>query len=162
MNALRLTTALTAAACGISGGVLFAFSTMVMPALRTQTAAAATATMQAINVAAPRSIFMLPLIGSAVGCVAVGLQAVLRSDVPNRPLLLTGAATGLLVMLITAIYHVPRNNAFAILDPSSTGITAAWAAYDPGWTAWNHVRSVAGLVSAGLLLLSRPWVSTAP
>ncbi len=155
VNALRLTVALTAAACGISGGVLFGFSVLVMPALRTQTAGAATAVMQAINLTAPRSLLMVPLLGSAVGCIAVGLQTALRSEVPGRPLLLAGAATGLVMMAITAVYHIPRNNAIAIVDPSSPGVGAAWAAFEPGWTAWNHVRAAAGLVSAGLLVLGR-------
>ena len=154
MDALRLTTIFTAIACGISGSVLFGFSTMVMPALRTQSAGAAAAAMQAINLAAPRSVFMVPLIGSALGALAVGLLAALRSEVPGRPLLLAGAAMGLLMMAITAIYHIPRNNAFAVIDPSSSGIAAAWAAYEPGWTAWNHARAAAGLLSAGLLSVS--------
>ena len=155
MDALRLATMFTAVACGISGGVLFGFSALVMPALRTQSADVAAAAMQAINVAAPRSLFMVPLIGSALGSLAVGVLAATRSEVPGRPMLLAGAATGLLVMVITAAYHVPRNNALALVDPSSPGIAAAWAAYAPGWTAWNHVRAAAGLVSAGLLFLAR-------
>ncbi|MEA1795193.1 anthrone oxygenase family protein [Rhodococcus qingshengii] len=45
---------------------------------------------------------------------------------------------------VTAIYHVPRNDAFASV---STIDAAAWASYEAGWTMWNHVR-------VGLYLLS--------
>jgi uncharacterized membrane protein len=155
MDVLRLASTVTAIACGVSGSVLFGFSTIVMPALRAQRPAVAAAAMQSINLAAPRSLFMVPLVGSALGALAVGVLAASGSEVPGRPWLLAGAGTGLLTMAITAGYHVPRNNAFSSIDPSSPGIAAAWAAYEPGWTAWNHLRAAAGLVAAGLLFLGR-------
>ena len=152
MSLLRALTLLTATAEGVAGGALFAFSVVVMPALRTLPAAQALPAMQAINVIAPQSWLMLPLIGSAVGSVAVGVCSLVQGDVPGRHLILAGAAVGLLMLGITAIYHVPRNDTLALLDPDTAGSAAAWAAYAQGWTLWNHVRAAAGLVSAGLLV----------
>ena len=54
----------------VAGGALFAFSSFVMPALRSVDAHTAITSMQAINVEAPRSALMLPLVGSALTAIA--------------------------------------------------------------------------------------------
>lgn len=152
MTFLRLAAYAAAAATGISGGVLFAFSALVMPSLRQLPVADAVRTMQAINLQAPRSAFMVPLLGSVLACAVVGIRALVGPRVPGRGLLLAGAAVGIAVFAITAAYHVPRNNALALVDPAGSEVTSAWADFEPGWTAWNHVRAAAGLVAAALLI----------
>ena len=72
---------------------------------------------------------MLPLVGSALGSAAIVVLALVRSDTPNRGWLLAGAAAGLLTFVITAVYHVPHNDAFARLDPAASA-----AATRPGGT----------------------------
>ena len=42
--------------------------------------------------------------------------------------------------MLTAVYHVPHNDALARVHADDT---AAWRSYYSGWTAWNHVRTVA-------------------
>jgi uncharacterized membrane protein len=37
------------------------------------------------------------------------------------------------------------------LDPAAPGSAEAWTRYVREWTGANHVRTVAGLVAAGLL-----------
>src|SRR3954447_1484384 len=98
-RALALTTAFGAA---VTGGSLFAFSTFVMPGLRRLPADQAVAAMQAINVEAPRSLLMLPLVGSAVGSAVVGAIALFRPSTPGRSWLITGALAGVLAFAITA------------------------------------------------------------
>jgi uncharacterized membrane protein len=49
MNALRTAALATAAASGVMGGVLFGFSSFVMPALRRLPASHAVTTMQALT-----------------------------------------------------------------------------------------------------------------
>lgn len=144
-RALALTTALGAA---VTGGSLYAFSTFVMPALRRLPADQAVAAMQAINVEAPRSLLMLPLVGSAAGCAVVGAIALFRPQTPGRGWLLAGAVAGVLSFLITAAYNVPRNDALAALDPHAAATAQEWLRYASEWTAGNHVRTVAALVAA--------------
>ena len=152
MTFFRLLAYAAAATTGITGGVLFAFSTMVMPSLRQLPATDAVRAMQAINRQAPRSAFMVPLLGSVLACATVGVGALVSPRTPGRPLLIAGAAAGIAVFAITAACHLPRNDALALVDPVGPAATAAWADFEPGWTAWNHVRSAAGLVAAALFI----------
>lgn len=149
LDRLALTTAVTSA---VSGGVLFAFSSFVMPGLRSLPAATAVAAMQEINLAAPRSLFMLPLFGSAVGSLIVGGYGLLAGPHPGRGWLLLGAAAGIASIVITMAYHVPRNNVLAGVDPAGPAAGSAWLDYAAGWTAWNHVRTAAALLSAVALV----------
>ncbi|HKQ13435.1 MAG TPA: anthrone oxygenase family protein [Steroidobacteraceae bacterium] len=51
---------------------------------------------------------------------------------------------------IPAPADVPRNNALAGLAPESAEAAKYWLDYLSTWTAWNHVRTIAPLVSAAL------------
>jgi len=150
---LCLTTALAAA---VTGGTFFAFSTFVMPGLRRLPVGQALPAMQAINIEAPRSLLMLPLLGSALGAAAVGVVALARPGTPHRALLLAGAAAGVLAFAVTAGYHVPHNDALAAVDPGSPGAVAAWTDYAAGWTGWNHVRTLLALACAAALTAGSP------
>jgi uncharacterized membrane protein len=55
---------------------------------------------------------------------------------------------------VTMAFNVPRNNALAAVDPASPEGVRVWAGYLPGWTAWNHVRTVAALAAAASLTLA--------
>jgi uncharacterized membrane protein len=49
------------------------------------------------------------------------------------------------------VYHVPRNDALATVDPDSADAASHWSRYLRGWTAANHVRTVAPLAAAAVL-----------
>lgn len=83
--------------------------------------------------------------------MAVGIVAVLQLDRAGGACLLAGAA----LAVVTIAFNVPLNNRLAALDPA--GLSAAeaareWMAYYTPWTTWNHVRTVAPLVGATLLV----------
>ena len=73
----------------------------------------------------------------------------------DRPQARWIAAAGALYLIgaigVTIAAHVPRNDALAELDPAAPSSAARWAAYVSEWTAFNHVRTVAALLAAGLL-----------
>lgn len=143
---------LAAGAAGLlAGGALFSFSTFVMPALKDLPTSTAVHAMQAINTRAPRSLLMLPLLGSpALGALVGGLT--LADRLPgDRRLLLAGAALSVAAFAVTATFHVPRNNRLAALDHGSTAAADYWAVYLPTWTRMNHVR-VALLLASGVCL----------
>jgi uncharacterized membrane protein len=144
----------TAAASGVLGGAFFAFSSFVMPALRTLPPRDGIVAMQGINEAAPRSLLMLPLLASALGSAAVAAHAVTASSVDGRGLRIAGAALGLAAFVITAAANVPRNKALAGLDPSAPASAAVWASCADEWTRWNHARAVAAVASAVALAAS--------
>jgi uncharacterized membrane protein len=135
----------TALGCAVVGGVFLAFSSFVMAALRRLPAAHGIAAMQSINVTVINPLFMTVLFGT--GAAAVVLAALEPSG-----LVIAAAVTYVLGVLgVTMAYNVPRNNALDALDPAAPGAVDAWARFVREWTAANHVRTVAGIVAAGLL-----------
>jgi uncharacterized membrane protein len=139
----------TALGCALVGGVFFAFSSFVMPALARLRPPDGIAAMQAINVTAETPVFMAAFVGTAVACV--GLIAVSIAD--RSGYLLAGALLYLVGGFgITAGYHVPRNNALARVDPGTAEAERDWTRYLREWCAANHVRAVAALAAAGLMI----------
>lgn len=79
----------------------------------------------------------------------------LQLDRAGGACLLAGAALAVVAFVVTIAFNVPLNNRLAALDPA--GLSAAeaareWMAYYTPWTTWNHVRTVAPLVGATLLV----------
>ena len=151
----RSLTIAAAVSTALVGGVLFGFSSFVMPALRRLPPRDGLVAMQSINRAAPASpAFMLALMGTAVLCVALAVMAIAGRDKPAAPYLLAGCALYLVAIAITAIYHVPHNDALNLVDAAAPDAGSAWRAFETGWTAWNHVRTVAALGSAVAFVLA--------
>src|ERR1700736_5255089 len=71
---VRPATLAAAAGATVVGGVLFAFSTFVMPALRSLPDEQGMAAMQAINKFAPTPVFMCALFGPSLLARGVGLS----------------------------------------------------------------------------------------
>lgn len=149
----RTVTQSAAVGAGVAAGVFFAFSTFVMPALHKLPANQGLAAMQAINKAAPNPLFMLVLFGTPILGVAASIS-VLRHDSPARALVLLGTAAYLVQIVLTAAYHVPHNNALALLDPTGSGSAAAWSHYYTGWTLLNHVRTMTCALSCASFVLA--------
>lgn len=151
MNLSSLLASAAGAAGLLAGGALFAFSSFVMPALRDLPTETAVRAMQSINDWAPRSVLMVPLMGSpALGALVGGLA--LADRLPgDRRLLLAGAALSVVAFAVTAAYHVPRNNQLATLAPGTPEAAAYWQTYLGEWTRMNHVR-VALLLASGVSL----------
>ena len=86
---------------------------------------------------------------SLVGIGLAGYLAVLHFGM-LRGELLGGALCYLLGILgVTVFCNVPRNERLAKLDPADAATAAAWQRYLRDWTAWNHVRSLAGAAATG-------------
>lgn len=142
--------------CGVVAGVFFAFSGFIMPALERLPAPRGTAAMQAINVTAVTPPLMIALFGSAVVCLAIGVEAVRSWGTPGAGLRLLAALLYLVGGVgVTIIFNVPRNNALAALDPESAQAAAYWATYLREWTTWNSVRALASGLAAVALLGAR-------
>jgi uncharacterized membrane protein len=142
---------LSALGFGLAAGVFFAFSTFVMPALARLPAPQGIAAMQSINVKAINPLFMGALFGSALVGLAAGVVALTDLDETYAPYLVAGGAIYLLGTIgVTMAFNVPRNEALAKLDPTGAEAAGDWARYLAEWTGWNHVRTVAPFVAAGL------------
>jgi uncharacterized membrane protein len=154
----RSATLTAAAGAGVAGGVLFAFSTFIMPALRSLPAEQGLAAMQAINKFAPTPVFMAVLMGTAALCVPLAISALPHLDEQASRRRLAGSALYLATILITGAYHVPHNNALALISPTSAGAASAWHHYASSWTLWNHVRAATAI--AGSFVLMRSTVAS--
>ena len=140
---------LAALGCGLMAGVFFAFSFFVMRALCRLGAAGGIAAMQAINIAVINPVFMTVFLGTAALSVSVLLVCLLRWPDSGGAYLVAGSVLYLAgTFLVTVVCNVPRNNALAAVEAASAEGARVWAAYVPGWTRWNHVRTAAALAAA--------------
>jgi uncharacterized membrane protein len=146
-------TAIAALGCGLVAGVFFAFSTFVMKAIGRLPPAQGIAAMQAINVAAIPSAFFLSGLGTALGCVALIVWALVEWHEPFAPYLLSGGALYLIgAMAVTVAFNLPRNDSLATVDPEGPEAVGHWSRYLSGWTVWNHVRGAAALAASAALI----------
>lgn len=152
-GALLVLTLLTALGCALVAGVFFAFSSFVMKALSRVPSPVGIAAMQSINAQAPTPWFMAALFGTALGCAALVVKSLVAWDEPHAVYLFVGGALYLVgTILLTIVYHVPRNEALARVDPNGTDDAAGhWDRYVRHWTALNHLRTGAALAAAAAL-----------
>ncbi|MGH3090351.1 MAG: DUF1772 domain-containing protein [Rubrobacteraceae bacterium] len=141
--------------CGLVAGVLFAFSSFVMPALGRLPHAEGVAAMQSINRLAVTPAFMTALFGTGVLCLGLIVWAVASFDGWSSALMLVGGALYVLGAIgVTILFNVPLNDALAKVHPGSADAAVLWATYLTNWTAWNHARTITALAAAALLILS--------
>jgi len=142
-------TLLCVVATALVGGVFFAFSSFVMPALARLSPPDGIRAMQSINITAVRPPLMTALFGTAVLAIAL---AIVRS---GQPWMLAGAALYVVgVIGVTIVAHVPRNDALARVDAVAPGAEDAWRQYLTGWRRWNHVRWITGVASSTAFLIA--------
>lgn len=148
-------TAAAALGAGVTGGVYFAFSTMVLPTLGSLPAPMAVTAMQRINVRAVRLPFMLVFLGGAAAAVVV-VVAELASGavVEDGPTRLGGALLALAAVGITIVGNVPLNDKLATVMPDAPSVADTWRSFCRGWSAANHARAVAAIAGAALLAAS--------
>jgi uncharacterized membrane protein len=144
----------TALGSGLMAGLFFIFSVCIMTALARLTPASGIAAMQAINVVILNGIFLTVFMGTAVLSLAL-IAAWLLGWMPSGGLLVVAGSVLYLVGIIgvTMFVNVPMNNALMAVAPESSEGAAFWKDYLVNWTMWNHVRTIAGIGSLGLLML---------
>lgn len=141
--------------CGLVAGVFFAFSTLVMPALKRLAPAQGVAAMQSINRLAVTPAFMTALFGTAVVCLGLIAWAAISWGERPAALVLVGGALYLVGAIgVTIARNVPLNDRLATLHPQGAKAAGRWDEYVARWTAWNHVRAAASLVAAATLTVA--------
>lgn len=146
-------TFLTALGCALVAGIFLAFSSFVMGALARISPPSGIAAMQAINVVVLNPGFLGLFMGTALACAVLFVYAVMHWQTPAALCLAAGSLCYVLGTFgVTMAFNVPRNNALARLEPSSAEAAGFWQGYVSSWTMWNHVRTLAALVAAALLI----------
>jgi uncharacterized membrane protein len=150
-NSMFVLTFVSALGCGLIAGVFFAFSGFVMKALAQLPPSQGIAAMQSINIAVINPIFMMAFLGTAAACLVLTIMSFFRWHKPGAVYQLAGSLFYLIgTILVTMVFNVPRNDALAALEPTSAEGDSLWTSYLSGWTAWNHVRTIAALAAAAL------------
>lgn len=146
-------TFLAALGCALVAGIFLAFSNFVMKALAQVAPASGIAAMQSINVVVLNPGFLGLFMGTALACAGLFVYALMHWQTPDASCLAAGSLLYVLGTFgVTMAFNVPRNNALARLDPASPEAADFWRGYVAGWTMWNHVRTLAALVAAVLLV----------
>lgn len=153
---LRVPLTLCAAiGCGLVAGVFFAFSTFVMSALARLQPKEGIAAMQSINITAINPLFMIAIFGTAMVCLFLIVNSLLKWHQPGTVYLLAGSLLYLVgSVIVTIAFNVPLNDALAVVKPDSAEGANLWAQYLTNWTFWNHVRTIASLAAAVLLTIA--------
>ena len=134
----------------VLGGVFFAFSSFVMPALGNVLPSEGIRAMQRINIDVFCWSFSALFFGLPVLFIGLGIYAAVMLPPGVSWLWMVGSLIYLLgCLLVTGLGNVPLNNSLARLDPDEAGVNTQWQQYLLVWTGWNHVRGVACLL-AGL------------
>ena len=140
---------------GLIGGVFFAFSSFVLPALARLPFPQGLRAMQSINVVVLNRSFLGVFVGTGLMCAALCVDGVLRGSAPGARLRLAG---GLLYvvgsLLVTRACNIPWNNVLATLSAHSSHAARSWRRFVAFWGYWNHVRAAASFAAAAVLTLS--------
>jgi uncharacterized membrane protein len=145
-----------AAALGsaLVAGFFFAFSIVVMNALRRLPPAAGIAAMQSINVVVLNAWFFTAFFGTAAVCIVLAVWSLLSWTGAGSICVLAGSAFYLVgVILVTIARNVPLNDALAAVRPESVEGARLWVKYLSVWTTWNHVRTAAPLAASAAFII---------
>lgn len=152
---ITIGTVAAAVGAAVVAGILFAFSTSVMPALGRRPDDEGIATMQTINSAILNPVFGLFFGGTALVCAVLAVTAPFTTDESHALLRGLGAALYVVgVFVETIAINVPMNVELDTVEPGSGEGHEVWRRYLSRWTAWNTVRSVLGIAAAALLVAS--------
>jgi uncharacterized membrane protein len=131
---------------GLSAGVFYGFSSFIMSGLARASDEAAGAAMNGINETAPLPAFMGVFFGALLVPAATGIWGLVDGR-DGGPWVLAAAAVYLVGTFgVTAALNVPLNNRLLAASDKAAG----WRAYRRPWTAWNHVRTFAGVGATAL------------
>lgn len=148
MSARLLAIGAAAIASGLLGGVLFAFSSFVMPALQRIPAPEGISAMQSINRQATTFAFGALIAVTVVLAAGVGVQAALDRDQPGAGWVGGGTISVLLALAVTGGCNIPRNDRLAGLDAASPEAARYWSTFLTEWVLANHVRTALCVVAA--------------
>jgi uncharacterized membrane protein len=158
VDALSFALLLATLLCGLVAGFLFAFAVVVMPGLRSLSAAEYLRAFQVLDGVIQRNnpLFLLLWVGSVIALLAAAGLGFGQLEGLPRALLLGAAGVYLLgVQLPTIVFNIPLNNELASLVVSeleASAQEALRAKFETRWTRSNTARTVLACLVTGLLL----------
>ena len=149
---------ISALGAGMNAGLFFIFSNTIMSSLEKLPSSSGIAAMQNINRIIQNPVFFAVFIGTAVTSLLLALSLIWYWS-PGSIYILIGSLVYLVgCFIVTIAFNVPRNNALDAAESHTSEAAELWAKYLTEWTAWNHVRTVACIISTVLFVLGfRYW-----
>jgi len=159
MSLFEITLLTATLLCALTAGLVFAFTVVVMPGIRTlpdrDFLRAFMVMDRVIQRNEPR--FLVVWVGAVVTLVAAVLLGLGALGGADRMLLIGATAVYLLgVQAPTIAINVPLNNQLQALDLDElddAALHAARDAFEGRWTSWNTVRTAFACVSVVALLM---------
>jgi uncharacterized membrane protein len=148
MNGRALAIGAAAVGSGLLGGVLFAFSSFVMPALRRIPNPQGISAMQSINRQATTFAFGALIAVTVLLAAGVGLQAILHRDQPGAAWVGAGTISIMIAVVITGAVNVPRNDRLASFDAATPEAARYWSTFLTEWILANHIRTAFCVIAA--------------
>ena len=149
---LTLLLILASIGSGLIGGLFFIFSNTIMSAFDRLPDGGGVPAMQRINEVILNPLFFLAFFGTGVLCLALLVFYLMHLARPAAGWICVAALLYVIGSIgVTMVCNVPLNNQLATISPTDKHVTAHWQAYRGPWTRWNHVRTVACLLSAAIL-----------
>lgn len=140
---------------GLIAGTFFVFSVAIMSAFRRLLPNEGMAAMQSINRVIQNPIFLGVFMGTALISLVLAVMSMLSWSTPASYYILAGAALYVIgSFILTIVFNVPLNNALDASDPTSASGHELWANYLTAWTFWNHVRTLASILSTATFALA--------
>jgi uncharacterized membrane protein len=135
--------------CGLMAGLMFAYSASVIAGLADVAPTDRIVAMNGMNRALLNPFFGVIFFGAIGTSLALGVRAVVRSDLDARMWLLVGSVVYVVgVFLVTIAINVPMNSRLAALDPTAIDAAKSWDTYARRWVWVNHFRTFCAIVSA--------------
>ncbi len=154
-TAASILTLIAALGSALIAGLLFAFSTVVMPALAQVAPREGADVMQRINRVILNPLFLGTFLGTALATLLLLWAAAVAPSPAVRAFLLGGSFLYLVgTFSVTVVFNVPMNNVLDSLDVASDDAQQYWIRYQSRWTAWNHVRTIACTAATACYILA--------
>ena len=132
-------------------GLFVSFSTFIMKSLASIPQGEGMRAMQAINRFIIRPSFLIVFLGT--GVLLITACFLIEYSHPSFLFLVLATLAYVVTCLISTIaFNVPLNNKLDSSDSQSSEGLEFWQQYLDTWTKWNHVRSLACVVSTVLLV----------
>lgn len=158
MDFLTLSLIITALLCGLTAGLVFGFSVVIMPGIKNLNDGEFIRSFQKIDAIIQNSqpLFMLVWVGSVLSAIASLILGVQILTGIELVLLITASTIYFLgVQLPTATINVPLNNTLQKVQTevlNDDELESARNAFEDRWNLWNSIRTVFAIISVIMFL----------
>ncbi|MEN7343618.1 MAG: anthrone oxygenase family protein [Pseudomonadota bacterium] len=159
MNLLDITLVLATLFCTLIAGLVFGFTTVIMPGLAALDDRQYIRSFQVIDGVIQRGqpIFGVVWLGSTVAIVVAAAIGIQQLDGIERLLVIAGALAYLVgVQAPTFIVNVPLNNAIQKVDVDGlddAAMAAARLAFERRWVRWNTIRTIVATAVSAIMMI---------